>query len=222
MQDKQDMFSQISSYAQVAQLAEAGKEFLVSQIAVANQKRTTLTCILLDLDHFCAIVKDHGTEIGQSILSACLTRLHENTGADKAISLGRDEFLVIVPVQGVEDAIILAQMLRSQLAATVFAMLGGSTPAAYQIGCTAGVALYPLHAKQPLELLGKAEEGLYLAKQQGRNIAKLPSSANMILKSNYYSIVQLKRLEALARKIGRTESSLLREALELVLRIYDI
>jgi hypothetical protein len=69
----------------------------------------------------------------------------------------------------------------------------------------------------PRLLLGKVEEGLYLAKRQGRGQTKLLSRESMILKSNYYSTVQLERLTELAQKTGHTEASLLRQALDRLL-----
>ena len=72
-----------------------------------------------------------------------------------------------------------------------------------------------------MDLLRKADEALYRSKRTGRNRISLPTSAQMMTKTSYYSQTQLARLAELARKLDKTEAFLLREALDELLRKYE-
>lgn len=221
--ETQDLLNQIPFYENNSQLKEKAWEVLVEQVAVAARTRNTLACIILDIDHFFSLVETTGRTLGESILLGCLNGLQDNPITYQAISYGRDEFIVIAPARGIEDATFLAESLRRKVAEVVSSQTGSiPTSLPFSVGCSAGIALYPIHAGDATALLGKAEEGLYLAKRQGRNITRLPSDESMILKSNYYSRIQLERLAALATRTGRSEASLLREALDRLLTDSDV
>jgi diguanylate cyclase (GGDEF)-like protein len=221
--ETQGLLNQLQFYQNSSQLKEKAWEVLEEQVARAAQTRSILACILLDIDHFCLLVETAGQALGESILLGCLNGLQDNPVTYQAMSYGRDEFIIIAPARGIEDATFLAESLRRKVAEVVSRETGSLlTNLSFSVGCSAGIALYPIHAGEATTLLGKAEEGLYLAKRQGRNMTRLPSDESMILKSNYYSRIQLERLAALATRTGRSEASLLREALDRLLTDSDI
>jgi len=68
----------------------------------------------------------------------------------------------------------------------------------------------------------EADQAVYLAKISGRNKVSLPlSDSHMVTKTSYYTGTQLERLAQLARMVKRNEASLLREALDDVLKKYN-
>ena len=218
----QKLLGQLEFYKKSSQLRERTWDALEEQIEVAAREKQACACFLFDIDHFCSIVSATGHDEGGKILMACLARLQETSSSQQAMSYGRDEFMVTTLIKGTEEAMFLAERLRRNLAETVSQMAAAAGAAQSQpTGCSAGIAIYPLHAAEAMALLGKAEEGLYLAKRQGRNLTKLPSFESMTLKSNYYSRVQLERLSALASRLGQSEASLLREALDRLLSDCD-
>jgi GGDEF domain-containing protein len=114
-------------------------------------------CILLDIDHFHPFVKSQGPNTGQLILSECLAWLGENSTSRKTVNYGRDEFMIITLVQGVEEAIFFAEGIRRQLVDVVL------MPAckkfarqSWQLGCSTGVALSPIHATDAKTLIRKS------------------------------------------------------------------
>ena len=63
---------------------------------------------------------------------------------------------------------------------------------------------------------------MFAAKEGDRQTVCLPSNQEMVLKSCHYSATQLRRLKALAERVGDKESELLREALDDLLKEHDV
>ncbi|MBN1373555.1 MAG: ribbon-helix-helix domain-containing protein, partial [Anaerolineaceae bacterium] len=72
-----------------------------------------------------------------------------------------------------------------------------------------------------MDLFRKVDEALYRAKRSGRNRVCLPVSAQMVMKTSYFTQVQLEKLSDLARKTGKSEAYYLREALDELLKRYE-
>jgi len=209
-------------YKETLKLRDRAHEILEGQLASARRDKGSLACILLDIDHFWSLVESRGPAFCQLVLSQSEEFLHRLAQPGQAVSCGRDEFLIVVENVNIDDALILAEKIRGQLAEMLVKWSwGDDTTGSPEIGCSAGVAVYPDHATDAGELLRAAEEGMYHAKRQGRDRTKLPTSEGMILKSNYYTGAQLERLRWLAQRMERTEASILREALDVFLRKHD-
>ncbi|HKV02952.1 MAG TPA: diguanylate cyclase, partial [Ktedonobacteraceae bacterium] len=95
-------FSQIEFYREDAQLKEVAWRSIDEQVSLAKSTQKMLACALFDIDHFGPIVRSCGSETGRLILSECLTRIQEESG--QVMSYGRDEFVIVQSVKGVEDA----------------------------------------------------------------------------------------------------------------------
>lgn len=205
-------------YKRNRQMKEDGVQHIEERIGQRN--KGLVACAILDLDYFQQISRALEADEVDEFLNRCLQSLQEIVPAQAEVrSYGRDEFLVSFPVQSLEEAMFSTEQIRSTFAqklASDIQLKDGPAP-----GCSAGAVVYPIYSRDAMTLLGKAEEGLYIAKQQGRNLTRFPSRENMSLKSNYYSNTQLERLAALAKRTGNTEASLLRKALDHFLSIYD-
>ena len=223
--EKHNLITQVEFYRSNTQLKERAWDVLEAHVIAADQAGQMLASILLDIDCFHTLFDELEPEAVQTILTQCQEHL-QALALEKqasALSYGRDEFLFLQVVQGMEEAMFQTEQVRWQLTEKLRAampLVGLAKDG--KVSCSAGLAVYPLHAHEAMALLGKAEEGLYLAKRQGRNQTRLPSRDSMVLKANYYSQVQLERLSALAKKLGQTEAALLREALNRLLSDYDI
>lgn len=217
-----DVLLNLDFYANASAYMEAAKEMLGTQLATAEEQNETLTCIILDLDRFRAITEEGGAKLGKNILATSLNVLETNVKDGTVMSMGKDSFLVYIPNIGLEESILCAETLRSAVTDAINKIIQehGLTNS-LNGGCSAGLAIYPTHTNEPPTLLGRAEEALYRSKHSGRGLTMLPPEERMILKSNYYSSVQLERLSTLADDSKRTESSLLREALDMLLRNYN-
>ena len=223
MQKEQGVADQINFYRDALDLRDRAHEILENQVSLAQRDKGSVACIFLDIDHFWPLVESRQPTFCQSILSQSEELLRRLAQPNQAVSAGRDEFLILVENINVDDALMFAEKIRSQLAEKLVEWTLGDTAAdSFSIGCSAGVAVYPDRAADARELLRAAEEGMYRAKRQGRNRTKLPTNENMVLKSNYYTSAQLERLRLLALRMGCTEASILREALDIFLRKHDV
>ena len=99
------------------------EDTLADHIAAANRYGRELSLVLFDIDHFKQINDRHGHEAGDKALKH-FARLLESTArsADIACRIGGDEFAVILPETGKQNASIFAnRVLAKQKFPTVTA-----------------------------------------------------------------------------------------------------
>jgi diguanylate cyclase len=217
----------LNSYAIQRSLEEA--------LAFARQNNQPVSLFLLDIDRFKEINDEYGHRAGDEVLNRLAKILESNfnevgqvarlSGDDKHLGLvGRiagDEFIVILPGQRADSAFILAEEVRRLVEDSELRVTFGAHNYSLHFRISGGIATFSSDATERVDLLRKASEALYRSKQIGRNRISLPTSAQMVTKTSYYTQIQLERLGALARSLDKTEAFLLREALDDLLRRYD-
>lgn len=194
---------------------------LEEALAEAQQKSGTLSVFLLDIDRFKELNDDYGRRAGDEVLKRLARILQSNF--DSLGVVGRikgDEFIVILPDQRADSAFVLADEVRRLVEDSEVQITIGSHTNVLHFRISGGIANYPSDAAERVDLLRKADEALYRSKKIGRNRISLPASAQMVTKTSHYTLVQLERLTALARRQDKTEAFLLREALDDLLRKY--
>lgn len=87
---------------------------------------------------------------------------------------------------------------------------------------TIGMSVAFEDANRVQELMRKAESAMFCAKYAGRNRVAMAKEEKMIPKTNHYTQDQLKRLNKLSKRKGVGEAILLREAIDMLLKKYDI
>lgn len=136
---------------------------------------TKLGVLLLDLDHFKQVNDSLGHGIGDRLLELVAGRLSENLREKDVVArLGGDEFAVLLEgISGVEEVGATAQRLLE-------AFVPPARLKEYEIVVTAsiGISLYPDHAQSADELLQRADQAMYRAKQNGRDGYAIYSDEN--------------------------------------------
>jgi diguanylate cyclase (GGDEF)-like protein len=133
--------------------------------AIAEQRPFAL-CVL-DLDRFKVINDSLGHGAGDALLKLVGRRLQSTTRTDDAIArAGGDEFLLLLRDLSVrEDVEKLAQRWMNALSEP-YRIQGTEL----HVSPSIGIARYPLDASDGEELLSRADEAMYQAKQAGRNM----------------------------------------------------
>ncbi|MCV2419097.1 GGDEF domain-containing protein [Paucibacter sp. DJ4R-1] len=125
-----------------------------------------LSIILLDVDHFKSVNDTHGHQVGDSVLVAMAEVLTKGSRTVDVVGRwGGEEFLIICRETNSHGAMVLAEHLRTLIAAHDFPVVGAKTG-------SFGVA--SLDEQGGIEaLIARADAALYKAKQLGRNQVQL-------------------------------------------------
>jgi diguanylate cyclase len=169
-----------------------------------------LSVAVIDLDGFGPLNEAHGTAAGDAVLESFERTLTAGLPQAALVAHARgDEFAVALPDMACEEALLVLEGVRAGFA--------GREPVpglSERVGVSIGIAGRPAHGSTAEELLEAADAGLVRAKRAGGNRIAIHVEERMILKSSYYPRPALHRLTKLARRTGRPEASLLREALD--------
>ena len=176
----------------------------------------TVVIALIDFDKFMHINTDFGVEAGDNVLIETGRYIKDNIPEyAKVYRIGGDEFAVIF--RGIcerEDIFLLLNDLKNNF--------NVKTPDGAIQTITIGMATAFIDANRYAELVRKADGALYRAKIQGRNRIAMAKEEKMIPKTSHYTQDQLQRLANLSKREGVGEAILLREALDMLLRKYDL
>jgi two-component system, cell cycle response regulator len=132
-----------------------------------RRRNTPLAVVISDLDHFKAINDRHGHAVGDKVLrqsAATLARVIRTS--DFVARYGGEEFVVVAPDCELIAAVRLAERFRTAIAQLRIDEHGADVPVTTSVGVA---ALTDLDRTVPAELLRRADEALYRAKESGRN-----------------------------------------------------
>lgn len=168
-----------------------------------------LALALVDIDGFKEVNDSLGHAVGDQVLVRVATTLRGSLPGDAIVArMGGDELVAALPDRTAEGALILLEEVRAHLAEHPM------PPLDRPVTVSIGVAARPPHGRSLDELLRAADQAMYRAKAEGRNRVAIYVDEKMVMKSNYYDRAALARLAKLSANTGRTEASLLREALD--------
>ncbi|HEX6701669.1 MAG TPA: sensor domain-containing diguanylate cyclase [Gaiellaceae bacterium] len=136
-------------------------ETLAREVARAQRYNRHLALIVFDLDDFKAVNDRIGHLAGDSVLAAAAERVRDVVrSADIACRVGGDEFAVILPESGLDDADQLYRRLQAAVSSRPISQIG-------KLYLSAGVA--ELRAEDDaVTFFQRADEALYRAKNAGK------------------------------------------------------
>ena len=147
------------------------------QLAHAQRTGAPLAVAIADLDHFKQVNDTYGHLTGDAALAAAADILRRQLRPYDLIGrFGGEEFCILLPHTGADEAVQVAQRLCRSLACAPLPGAHGDDP--LRITVSIGVAAIQHPADQDLtDLLAAADAALYQAKDDGRNTVRLSGDA---------------------------------------------
>lgn len=142
---------------------------LKEERARAERYQRLLSLVLVDIDHFKHYNDNNGHPAGNEVLRR-ISRImsEESREVDIVARYGGEELVILSPETNRRHAFLLAERIRQRIADTLFPYRQ-SQPGG-RITVSAGVATYPVDADSAETLVHCADQALYAAKAQGRNV----------------------------------------------------
>ncbi len=138
-------------------------EALSSEWKRASRSGRPFSVVLIDLDKFKEVNDTQGHLEGDLVLARVGRLLEQKCRQSNVVArYGGDEFIILMPETGIEQAQVLAERLRLWLATDP--MLEE-----HHITGSFGVASFPVHAFSMEDLIRVADTGMYVAKKAGGN-----------------------------------------------------
>ncbi len=145
------------------------EERLKEEIARHSRYEDVFSLLMLDLDSFKTYNDMFGHPSGDRLLNQIGRIVNRSIrSADQAFRYGGDEFVVILPQTIVDDAYVVAERVRGDIAAEMEAK-------EIAVTCSGGLVSYPSDGTIPGELITMADTALYYAKRTGGNRIYLSS-----------------------------------------------
>ena len=146
-------------------------DVLDQQFAQARVNKQVFSLIMMDLDHFHTVNDKYGQQVGDQVIAAVAPSVSENLGdAGIAARYGGDEFTIILPGLGADEAFETAQRIRLSVESLEIPVADSDI---IRVTTSQGIAEYPTHAKSLDELKERSDQALYKAKESGRNCAAI-------------------------------------------------
>ncbi len=145
-------------------------EKLAEEIHRHARKETTLSLILLDIDHFKAFNDHYGHVAGDECLRQVAKVIGESAAraADVAARYGGEEFACILPETSIDSALVVANHIRRGLQA--LALKHEASETAEHVTVSMGVVSMRCNQTDaPVDIVHLADELLYRAKSNGRD-----------------------------------------------------
>ncbi|MCL2201638.1 MAG: diguanylate cyclase [Oscillospiraceae bacterium] len=142
---------------------------LLAEWGRAIREQTSISVLMLDVDHFKNYNDTYGHQQGDQALKLVASVCHDAVMRpfDIAARWGGEEFIVLLPCTDDKGAEMVAEKIRKTIEASVITTEDGQ-----ETGITASIGLYsviPQVGSDTSEFINKADRALYKAKESGRN-----------------------------------------------------
>ncbi|MBK8891445.1 MAG: GGDEF domain-containing protein [Dechloromonas sp.] len=140
---------------------------LAREAARAERNGTPLCVAMIDIDNFKQVNDSFGHQVGDMVLVHLVAVIKETIRTQDLIGrYGGEEFLLLLPDSGIDEAVVVADRLRKRLAEKPLAWGSQRLFVAFSAGVAARLAGETTDA-----LIRRADQALYQAKQAGKDRA---------------------------------------------------
>lgn len=146
------------------------RRFALDCFAKEWQRCQTMSCMMIDADGFKQINDTYGHDAGDEVLRQLSHTLKDSVRTDDFTArLGGDEFLIICPDTDLNGALIVAEKMRNIVDAM---RVPAGDDGVWKGSVSVGVASRTDAMNGPDDLIKAADNGVYLAKEAGRNCVR--------------------------------------------------
>ena len=175
----------------------------------------------MDLGEFGDVNVAIGSSAGDQAIAVLAQALIGFVAKDGLVyRYGGDAFMILFEGTEKERAFLKMEEARKAFEGQQV-VEGGESSVNYSLTISVGVAAFPDDATTVPDLIRKCCEALYRAKVSGRNKVALAREKKMVTKTSHYTQGQLEGLSRLSKREGLNEATLLREALDDLLRKHN-
>jgi two-component system, cell cycle response regulator len=137
------------------------------ELRFARRHMSTLSLLMLDVDHFKELNDRHGHLAGDAVLAHLAAVLQKAVRNEDVVArFGGEELTVVLRSVTLDQAMVLAERLRQLVEASVTRYRGQEL----RVTVSVGGAGYPsTRAETVAQLIDAADRALYRAKDEGRN-----------------------------------------------------
>lgn len=136
------------------------------EISRVQRQRTPLSLLMLDVDVFKSVNDRYGHAAGDQVLKHVSQKIVENVREmDTVARMGGEEFSVLLPNMGAEDAVKVAERVRQAIERESCRL----EDQIIDVTVSVGVASYSQELASLEDILRQADDSMYQAKNQGRN-----------------------------------------------------
>jgi diguanylate cyclase (GGDEF)-like protein len=139
------------------------QERIIDEVRRSVRYHRPLSLFMADIDHFKRVNDNFGHLTGNSVLHHVATLIRNKVrNTDIVTRYGGEEFAVLLPETEAADALIVAEHVRSTIAAS-------RPPRLPHVTISLGVSTHQRGDLDGARMIGEADHALYQAKQAGRN-----------------------------------------------------
>jgi diguanylate cyclase (GGDEF)-like protein len=163
------------------------REQIPEYLDKANKQEYHVAFILFDIDDFKKINDNFGHLVGDKALTHFIQIVQQKMDQEGiAIRYAGDEFVLIIPKMSKQTARQFGEDIQRSFADNPLQVDHQEIP----IECSIGISFYPRDGGNWKILFGKADEALYIAKEQGKNrIMIYPDAGKLLAPSKLNSIL---------------------------------
>jgi len=144
-------------------------EIIKREFERVRRQKGSLALLMLDLDHFKRVNDTMGHQVGDLVLQEVTKRVHSVIRPyDSLGRYGGEEFLVLIPGYDSQSALDVGERIRLSISSAPFATGLNSL----QLTLSIGIACIGTDLDME-QLIRHADEAMYRAKSEGRNLCKL-------------------------------------------------
>jgi diguanylate cyclase (GGDEF)-like protein len=149
------------------------QEALSRALEQAIREDSSVSVVLCDADRFKQVNDAYGHPVGDAVLRGLAKRLHEGLRPSDTVGrYGGEEFLIVLPGSGLENAMAVAERVRNNVCGEPLQTAAGALPITVSLGVASGRG----NNLSFDNLISAGDQALYRAKQRGRNRVEGPAN----------------------------------------------